>query len=295
MCAASSRSRTQPIKSLDVTSSVKVKVEGGAKVRFELDGSRTVLKDLYQHDPVRILFPDNPPGELTIGVLTTTSGGLVGGDKIEVEVISGPGTQSMIMAQAAEKIYRSLGPDCLIDISVQADNESWFEWLPQETILHQGARMRRHTKLNLSGTARVMAGEFLVFGRHAMGEKMTEGLVRDSWDVSVGGRRVWADVFHLDGELAKKIDHPAGLGGATGLASLVYAAPDAEDFLTLARELLADQPEVRSAATFVNDVLLVRWLGADVFSLRKVYAKFWKKFRNQAGQQPEKLPRLWDI
>lgn len=290
MYAASSQSKDPP-----TGPSTKVKVEGGATVRFGQDCGNTVLKDLYQHDPVRILFPDNPPGELTIGVLTTTSGGLVGGDKINIDVIADPNTQSMIMAQAAEKIYRSAGSDCLIDISIKADDDAWFEWLPQETILHQGARMRRRTALDLSGRARVLAGEFLVFGRHAMGEKMTEGLVRDCWDISVDGRSIWTDAFHMDGDLDKIINHPAGLGGATGLANAVYAGPDAADHLELARELLAEYINARSAATVVNGVLAIRWLGSDVFSLRRSFAEFWMKFRFQVGGQPEILPRLWDI
>jgi len=273
----------------------KVIVSGGARVRFGLEGEKTVLRDLYQADPIRILFPDNPPGELTIGVLTTTSGGLVGGDRIKIDVTAGAGTRCMIMAQAAEKIYRSLGPDCQIDISVLAEDNSWFEWLPQETILHQGARMCRQTGLQLNGSARVLAGEFLVFGRHAMGEKMTSGLVRDGWEVSQDGRRVWSDAFHLDGALDRKIDHPAGLGGATGMANAVYAGPDAADRVDLARSLLTDPQNVRSAATCVNNVLLVRWLGADVFSLRRAFAGFWKQFRHQVGGQPDRLPRLWDI
>ncbi|NQV99020.1 MAG: urease accessory protein UreD [Rhodospirillales bacterium] len=273
----------------------KVKVEGAAQVRFVLNGTKTVLRDLYQRDPVRLLFPDNPPGELTIGVLTTTSGGLVGGDKINIDVVADPDTQAMIMAQAAEKIYRSTGADCLIDISIQAGDGAWFEWLPQETILHQGARMRRQTRLALNGAARVLAGEFLVFGRHAMGEKMTEGLVRDAWQVSIDGRAVWADAFHMEGELDKRIDHPAGLGGAIGLANAVYAGADAAGQLDWVRELLNSQANVRSAATLVNGVLLVRWLGKDVFSLRKAFAEVWMAFRHRVGGQPQKLSRLWHM
>ncbi len=290
MYAVSSQSSPTPAPSVG-----KVTVEGGAKVRFGQSNGKTVIKDLYQHDPVRILFPNNPPGELTIGVLTTTSGGLVGGDIIQIDVEAGVDTQSMIMAQAAEKIYRSTGADCQIDISIRAENDAWFEWLPQETILHQGARLRRTTALELNGSARVLAGEFLVFGRQAMGEKMTEGLVRDAWLVSHNGRPQWADAFHMESPLARVIDHPAGLGGAVGMANAVYAGPDAPEQLERARALLAEDSPCRCGATLVNGLLTIRWLGADVFSLRKSFAGFWMKFRNQVGGQPAMLPRLWDI
>jgi len=286
---------TSPYKGPPPTLISKVEVEGGARVRFGIDQDKTVLKDLYQSDPVRVLFPDNPPGELMIGVLTTTSGGLVGGDKIRIDIEADRHTASMIMAQAAEKIYRSTGEDCLIDISISADNGSWFEWLPQETILHQGARLRRTTRLNLVGDARVLAGEFLVFGRHAMGETLSEGLVRDCWSVCKDERALWSDAFNMEGDLSGIINHPAGLGGARGMANVVYAGPDACERLEMARSFLPTQTNIRTGATVVNDVLLVRWLGSDVFLLRKAFATFWMRFRNQVGQQPEKLPRLWDI
>ncbi len=290
MCAGS-----LPSKGLVPVTTGKVKVEGGAAVRFAMDGARTVLKELYQQDPIRLLFPNNPPGELTIGILTTTSGGLVGGDKINIDVVAEANTQAMVMAQAAEKIYRSTGDSCLIDISITAGQDAWFEWLPQETILHQGARMRRTTRLKLTTSARILAGEFLVFGRHAMGEKMTEGFVRDCWEVSVDGRLTWADAFHMEGAVNEIIDHPAGLNGATGMANIVYGGIDAAQHLDLARCILGEKDQVRSAATVVNNILLVRWIGSDVFALRQSFADFWTKFRKQVGGQPQRLPRLWDI
>jgi len=273
----------------------KVIVDGGASVRFENSYGKTILKDLYQRDPVRILFPNNPPDEIVTGVLTTTSGGLVGGDVIKVSVDAGDDTRSMVVAQAAEKVYRSTGADCLIDITVRAAEGAWFEWLPQETILHQGARMRRTTRLELTGGARVLAGEILVFGRHAMGEQMTEGLVRECWQISRDGRAMWADAFYLDGNLDQVIGHAAGLRGAAGIASAVYVAPDADRDLMLARDLLAEHPRIKTAATLVNGVLLVRWLGHDVFSMRNAFGEFWRKFRYAVGGHPENLPRLWDV
>ena len=67
---------------------------GHARIVFRHDGGLTRLADLYQHDPLRVLFPTPPPGEPPTAVLVTTSGGLVGGD------LSGGQQQQLAIARA---------------------------------------------------------------------------------------------------------------------------------------------------------------------------------------------------
>ncbi|HEC14252.1 MAG TPA: urease accessory protein UreD, partial [Rhodospirillales bacterium] len=155
-------------------------VHGVARISFVRRGKESRLKDLYQHDPVRVLFPNAKAGEPPQAVIVTTSGGLVGGDVIDIEARVERDAAALFTAQAAEKISRSAGEDCLFRIKLSVEPGGWLEWLPQETILFNGARMRRLTQVNLAPKAQILAGEFLVFGRKARGEKMTRGLVRDA-------------------------------------------------------------------------------------------------------------------
>ncbi len=91
-------------------------VHGVAEVRFVDKSGETRLDHLYQHDPLRVLFPTPPAGDLPNAVLVTTSGGLVGGDRLDISVSAGPDTAAMATAQAAEKVYRSTGKDSLINV-----------------------------------------------------------------------------------------------------------------------------------------------------------------------------------
>lgn len=272
-------------------------VRGLAEVAFSGRDGQTRLTSLYQHDPLRVLFPSPPPGELTTAALVTTSGGLVGGDELTVRVAADSGAQALVTAQAAEKIYRSAGADCRIEMALRAGADAWLEWLPQETIIFEGARFRRRTVIEAAETARVLAGEFLVFGRSAMGETVTRGLVRDAWEVRVGGRLVWADALHLDAGIDRILAHPAGLGGATACATAVYVGADAAGYLEPARELLAGSASdtLRGAATLVNGVLVARWLAAEAGPLRTAFGRYWAQFRHEAAGLPEALPRLWHI
>ena len=269
---------------------------GRAEIGFVYDGGCTRLAHLDQSDPLRILFPNVAPEEPVTGALVTTSGGLVGGDTLGIAVHGATGTASRIVGQAAEKIYRSLGADVTIEVKLDASDGAWLEWLPQETILFENARMRRATLVEVGVGARMMAGEMIVFGRTAMGATMTRGLVRDAWEVRREGRLVWADALHLDTDLAATLDAAAGLDGACAYGSMIYVGDDAADGLEIARELLAVTGEsVHAAATCVGDVLIVRWIGQDSLLLRTAYGAFWSGFRNRIAGYPDRMPRLWNM
>ena len=49
-------------------------------------------------------------GDPPLAVLLTTSGGLVGGDEIRISVTARAGAVAGVTTQAAEKVYRTLGP-----------------------------------------------------------------------------------------------------------------------------------------------------------------------------------------
>lgn len=271
-------------------------VRGRAEIVFATRGEETRLASLFQHDPLRVLFPSPPPGDLLTAALVTTSGGLVGGDELTIRVAAGAGARAQVSSQAAEKIYRSAGDDCRIDMTLDAGPESWLEWLPQETIVFDGARFRRRTVIDAAPGARVLAGEILVFGRTAMGETLRSGLVRDAWEVRRDERLVWADALHLDGDLAGPLVHPAGLDSATATATAVYVGDDGPGLLEPVRDLLDDcDAGVRAAASVINDILVVRWIAAEALALRRAFGGFWAAFRQRAAGLPDRLPRLWYI
>ncbi len=273
-------------------------VAGRAHIEFGHRDGATHLATLDQSDPLRILFPHVAAAEPATGTLVTTSGGLVGGDALSIGMRGAANTAARIVGQAAEKIYRSTGADVTIEVSLDASDGAWLEWLPQETILFEGARMRRRTRVEVGTGARLLAGESIVFGRTAMGESMTRGLARDAWEIRRDGRLVWADALHLEGDVAADLRASAGFGDAHAFASLVYVADDAGAQLVAARELLDDaalDEGLRAAATCVGDVLVVRWLGHEARALRDAYGAFWSAFRNRIAGYPAAMPRLWHM
>ena len=256
----------------------------------------TRIKDLYQTDPLRVLFPQIPQGEIHQSVIVTTSGGLVGGDKITIDIKSGAHTKSLIMAQAAEKIYRSTGKDTEIKIDLNCEEGSWLEFLPQETILFDGSRLQRKTNINVYSNARVLTGEIVVFGRSAYGEEFKTGMFKDSWEVAYNDRFVWSDSFLLGEDIDSIVNNWACLDDAVALGTLVYMGPDTSNALSIAWESIKiERVGVIVGVTCVNGVLITRFVGRDALNLRKTFEDLWKTLRNNLINLPKKMPRLWSM
>jgi urease accessory protein len=272
-------------------------MNGTLELAFAAGGAAgtTKLARLAQSAPLRALFPETCRMDLPVAALTATCGGFTGGDHMATTIDIGRGARAMAVAQAAEKLYRSTGADTRIEVTLTVSEGGWLEWLPQETILFDGARLRRSNRIRLAPDAGVLAGEILVFGRSAHGESMTHGLVHDSWSVSRDGRALWADVFHAaDDGLPEALAHPAGLAGARAAAMLVHAGPGAAGRLGLARALAAAAPaEVRCAAGIVHDVLVIRFLAPEADRLRASFAAAWMALRDDAMGFARRMPSFW--
>lgn len=264
--------------------------DGVAEVSFTRVEGETRLRHLYQSDPCRVLFPrqaDRAPKE---AVIVTTSGGVVGGDRLRFEIGAAAGCIATVTTQAAEKIYRAAGADSEIEVIVRATDCSFLEWMPQETILFDGARLRRRTRLEIQGTSRVLAGEIVVFGRRARDEKFTYGFLQDDWRVYRDGKLIWADALHLSGDIDIEIANVHAFDGAAAVATAIYCAPDAAEWLDTARDLIG-----QGGASCVDGILVVRLVNADAATLRADFAQFWKKFRHETAGLPAALPRVWEV
>jgi urease accessory protein len=273
------------------------RVHGVARLAFVHEDDASRLDVLDQRAPLRVLFPEPPDPGVPLAVLVTTSGGLVGGDLLDVAISTGPGTAALVTTQAAEKVYRSEGATCEIHVALEAGAGSWLEWLPNETIVFDAARLRRRTVVSLAADARLLAGEIVVLGRLARGERFTSGTIHDAWEIRRDGRLVWTDAFRLDEDLAAAQAAPAGLAGAGALATIVVAG-EATDRLAAPLAALAERlanEDLRIGTTRIGAILLARLLAQDPRVLRGAFAELWAYLRGEAGSLSPRLPRLWSI
>ncbi|CAH0155597.1 urease accessory protein UreD [Roseomonas sp. CECT 9278] len=263
------------------------RARGGAELHLSRSGAATRIAHLFQAAPARILFPTSEGDEPPLAVLVNTAGGLAGGDALALDLRLGAGAAATLSTPSAEKIYRSLGAATRIDATIDVGSGATLEWLPQETILFDGARLHRRIAVALAPDARLLFAEMMVFGRRARGEVMRDGAVQESWRLRRGGSLVWADGLALGGDLSTRLDDRFGFAGAEAMACLLLAVPGPVEPLRAALR------EADVAATMLRPgLLLARWLG-DAAAVRGALGEAVRLVRVQALGLPARLPRLW--
>lgn len=245
------------------------------------------LADLAQRGSAKAMLPRVPAGLPEI-VFLNTAGGLASGDRLSFAVTLRPGARALATTQTAERAYRAEGPAARAEVRLEVGENGWLDWLPQETILFDGARLDRDTAVDLAPGAGCLLVEMIVLGRLARGEQPRRLHLRDRRVVRQGGRTVHHDAMALDDAALPRLDGPALLNGARCLATLAVIAPHAPDLLGPARAAL-DQPGVTSAASAPPGRLVIRCLARDDWPLRRQVNRLLTMLR------PDPLPRIWQV
>lgn len=243
------------------------------------------LIDLAQRGSAKAMLPRLTGGGTEI-VFLNTSGGLAAGDTLRFGVTLRGATRATVTTQTAERAYRAEGPPARARVEMTVGAGGWLDWLPQETILFDGAALDRDTVIDLAPGAGCLALEMLVLGRLAMGETLARLHLRDRRTIHAGGRVVHHDALALDDAGLARLAGPALTGGARAMATLVMVSPHAPDLLGAARAALVE-PGVTAGASAPPGRLVIRVLAADGWPLRRQVARLLAVLR------PGPLPRVW--
>lgn len=227
-------------------------------------GDKSAIDRLRTSGCLRSLFPRRESG--VEAIVINTSGGLTGGDRLDVAATAGQGSHLTLTTQAAERAYKASSDIARVETRLEAVAGATLHWLPQELILFEGARLRRRLRIDLAADARLLLVEPVIFGRSAMGERLKDVHFDDRIEVWREGAPIYLDAVRLDGDLEARMQGPALGGGAGAMASLVYVAPDAEAHLPALRALL---PDTCGASLMREDLLILRMLARDSLTLRR--------------------------
>ncbi len=229
-------------------------------------GERTEAERLFETGGLRWRFPrSSSPCEAAI---VNTSGGVAGGDSYRVSLAVGEGAEVEATTPSAERVYRSDGPAATIATELSLAPGARLSWLPQETLMFEGAALKRRLEIEMSVEASLIAAETLVFGRLAMGEREIDASLRNSWRVRRDGRLVFADETRLD-HAGGALERKAVGAGARAVATVVAAAPNIEARLPDLRAALeAESSGVESGASAFDGLIVARLVSASPSGLR---------------------------
>ncbi|MGL4321632.1 MAG: urease accessory protein UreD [Paracoccaceae bacterium] len=253
------------------------RAHGAAHVRLSLAG----LQDLRQQGSAKAILPH--AGGLPEVVFLNTSGGLTAGDKLSWRLELADGVRAIATTQTAERAYLARDGQAEVTVTHHVGAGGWLDWLPQETILFDGAALSRSTRVDLGAGAGCLLLEAVVLGRAAMGETVGRLAFSDRREVWQSGRpRLVEPVLLTDAALGTGA---AGLDGARAFASVALVAQGAEDALGPVRAVLGEG----AAASGFDGKLMVRMRAGDGWPLRQQIARVLRVLTARA------LPRVWHM
>jgi urease accessory protein len=257
---------------------------GRIGLAVEATSGATRRARVVEEGALRVRFPGAPAEELE-AVVVNTGGGIAGGDKFDLDIAVGEGAALVVTGAAAEKVYRSLGPDATIGVTLNVGADARLAWLPQETILFDRSRLSRSIDVELAETGRLLLAEAIVFGRSRMGEQVEEGRLFDRWRIRRQGRLIYAETVRLDGEIAQKLAQPAVTAGGIAVATVLLVPGNDGIVSTLRAHGDRFRGEVGVSAW--NGVCIARLCARDGAALRHDLVHVLAILRDGA------LPRLW--
>src|ERR1700761_6933504 len=117
-----------------------------ARASFARVGARTEPARLFETGGLRWRFPSaSNPCEAAI---VNTGGGVAGGDSYSISLALSERAEVEASTPSAERIYRSHGPAASIAPRLALGPGTRLFWLPQETLVFEGARLERRLEVD---------------------------------------------------------------------------------------------------------------------------------------------------
>lgn len=270
---------------------------GNLNLVFALAHDKTVLIQNQAQAPLKVMRPFYPEGPAVChSVVLHTAGGVVGGDRLDLNFHLLPNAIALITTVSAGKVYRSNGLQAKQSIQIQVDADATLEFLPQETIVFNGAIYRQDLRVELAPGASWLGWEITRFGRSARGERFLIGDWRSHTEVWQQGIPLWIDRQWLPGK-EEIINSPHGLAGQPVVASLAWVGqPVSSEIVEKARLLWVARDRLGEAGvTRLTSGLLCRYRGSSTAEVKSWFIDVWQVLRLSFLARPRCIPRVWQI
>lgn len=255
----------------------------------------TQVTHSYSKAPLKIQRSFYPEGEsLCHSVILHTAGGIVGGDLLSQNIQLQSNATTLITTAAASKIYRSNGKQARQNINIQLEDSSYLEYVPQETIVFNGAIYRQNLRVEIAPGATWFGWEITRFGRSARGEKFLQGEWRSNTEIYQQGHPLWIDRQYLPGG-EERFHSPNGLAGkpVVGTLSFIGRSIDPE-IITKARNCWLDREYLGEAGvTQLISGLVCRYRGNSTTEVKEWFIDVWQLLRLNYLGIPISKPRIW--
>lgn len=269
------------------------------QLNYTLERGRSVAR--FLHDgPLRVLQSLYPEGdEVCHNVLVHPPGGLVGGDRLDVDLTVGTGAHGLVTTPGATRFYRSNGEAAEQRVSIHMAPEARLEWLPMEAIAHSGCDALNRAVFDLAPGAELIGWDVTALGLPGSHAPFEAG--RFAQHLEAKGH--WLERGLIDASDTRLLDSPLGLAGNRCMATLFHlggcdlARARRDLALDTARQYIDAHPLSATAGVTAPHarVVVVRVLSPMVEPAMALLRQVWAAWRLNLWNKKATSPRVWAI
>jgi urease accessory protein len=279
------------------------RVDGRLWLRFETRGDQrqTILAECEQQSPLRVVRAFQLPDGGALVHLHNLSGGVLGGDSLEVSIAVGPRALAQVTSTGATRIYRSRkdAQPGYAKVQIAVDDEGLVEYLPDQLIPFAGSRYRQETLIELGENAGLFWWEIVSPGREAHQELFAYELLQLKTKISALGKPIAIEHMRIE-PAHRSISSLARLGRYRYFSTFYICRVGSDPSLWLRLEkLLAERAEQWSVPSRIvwgvsplrAHGLVVRALSRSSWDITTRLPDFWRAAKQFLYQREAVLPR----
>lgn len=256
---------------------------------FEKVCEKTHLTDNFSQYPAMVIHPiyldEKNPG-LPYILLSTTSGGIVQGDRHEYKFTLGEEAEAVITEAAATKIYKMVFNYASKFTDIFLSKNSRLEYVPQEIIAYERSRWYQCTTFHVQESSKFLYSEIICPGRIAHNNEF--------WDFDAFFSKLIIEengrLILFDSAAYSKKEKPVIetlLAGNTFMLNTYWFSKKANTFK---EELSFDGVFGGSTEMPFGKGIVIKALSKDLDLLKRFQHRVWNTFRNaEAGND---IPHL---
>jgi urease accessory protein len=254
---------------------------GGAELCFSRRGQRTIMQRHYTTLPAQVIRPfyAKDDGRAYVYLLTPT-GGMLGGDRLEIHILLEPGAQVCLTTASATKAHPSAGVPAEQCLLIELGRGSSLEYLPEPTILFRDACWHQQTFVRRAADSQLLLAEAWSAGRVARHEVFAFARLESMIEVYTAERLSLFDRMRIH-PVAYPYQNLGLWAGRPHLLTmyLLQETPPPQPWLQTVQATLADHPILLGLSQLETPGMVARMLANDIEALTHSMHLLWRKIR----------------
>jgi urease accessory protein len=271
---------------------------------------KTRLGKTSHFGPLRVQRAFYPEGDVCAHLyLLHPPGGLVAGDYLTIGLHLKPHAHVLMTTPSAGKIYNNITERKQFQkVSLKIEDGGVLEWMPQETLVFDGAEGELITEVELSDNAQFMGWDIVCLGRPSSEDWFERGSIRQVISIQRNGVPLFIErnTISAQGDI---MQDKAGLAQQAVFGSFILtndrdSIPELTEeqrevleglaALTAKSDLIRGQAKGLVAVTHKPGLVIVRYLGPCADNAKKVFIQYWQWMRPFVNGREACPPRIWN-